>query len=180
MRKYLLVLPVICLLFTGVAFAANGDKSQKLTSSVCSFITTRMRNKATTTQTAKNKHLQAYLNMKARVQKVIDKYQAEGYDVSALVTDLDTFDSLLAKFQSDYQVYKLDISALGGNICANSRDEIKTQLNSTREGLQILHTDIESLNSQWKTKLKADLQALKAQVAAKSAVNNTATTGGTN
>lgn len=133
----------------------------------CRAITTKIDGYLNRYKNNYDKHRKVYANLKERLQKMVTKLEAKGYDVTVLKTDLVTLDAKLKKLHDDYVAYAGELGETKQFKCGTSEGQFAGSVSEAREKLKIVHQDIVDIRAFYKSVIKSDLQKLKLQARVK-------------
>lgn len=115
----------------------------------------------------KDAHLMKYKNMKEHFLALADRLDKKGLDTSKLRADGKTLDNMIAKAASDYAAFIQKLTDAKQFPCGTSQGAFKNAMEQARAQLKVFHSDVKDIRSFFKTVIRPDLQALRAQNKAK-------------
>jgi len=137
--------------------------STPLWSQRCSRIEARVRLKVQRFETLKERRVNAYLNMKDRVAKFINRLEKQGYDVSKLKEDLKVLEEKINKFAKDYSAFINTLKESQSYGCGHSEGQFKAKLEEARSLLRVVFEDVREIKNYYRTVIRPDLQTLRQQ-----------------
>lgn len=168
---------IVGLLVSGVAFAQStpvrekADKTAVVTElkklkavAYCEMIEGNVDKRTQNFEKQKTKHVSQYQKTQKRVTTLVDKIEAEGKDVTTLRVNLVTFDQLIKKFASDYDIYISELQGTKSFTCGKSEGEFRAKLGIARAQLKVVHDDSVAIRTYWSQTLKPEINALKTVV----------------
>lgn len=129
----------------------------------CDLATTRIDLLITRYSNNKDRHVERYVSARNKIITLVEKLEGKGYDVTKITTDLKTWDGMIKKMSTDYNIFVDSLNLTKQYTCAQSQGDFKTQLKDAQSKLatvkqssldtrlfyqQTIRTDIEELKSQ--------------------------------
>ncbi len=145
------------------ALAQSASPSAKGMEKRCEVIVKNIDQRIDQYSKTKDAHLMKYKNMKEHFLALADRLDKKGLDTSKLRADGKTLDDKIAKAASDYQAFIQKLTDAKKFPCGTSQGAFKTAMEAARAQLKIFHQNVQDIRSFFKTVIKVDLQALRAQ-----------------
>ncbi|MFA5076026.1 MAG: hypothetical protein WC480_01265 [Patescibacteria group bacterium] len=178
-KSLIISLVVLSLVISGGAMAADNanvnansakdnikKKVEELRDNVCKNTESRIAIRATRYKNNKERHAAVHNQIREKIQKLISRLQAKGYDVAKLNEDLATLDSKISKFGTDYEIYINQLTATQGYICGQSEGKFIAALKEANTYLKLVHQDSLDIRLFYQQTIRPDILALKEQIKA--------------
>lgn len=130
----------------------------------CEMIESRVSEKITRFNNNKDGHIVRYNKLKDNLTRIINKLSEKGLDVTELKADLQTLDTKIKKFSTDYQAYITKLGQTKGFACGNSEGNFKSKLEESRSALKLVLEDAKDIQKFYKDEIKPDIQKLREQL----------------
>lgn len=151
------------------------DKKKEMLEKKCAMIQERMIERNTNFENKKEKHMAVYRNMVNRILKFIEKFSAQGYDVSKIKADLDVLNEKIQKFSDDYGAQVSKMNEAKNSACGNSEGNIKKNMINVRSMMESVRSDAMDIRKYMLETVRPDIQALRKQkIKAKATVETAA------
>jgi chromosome segregation ATPase len=129
----------------------------------CEKIQNKINEKHGSLEEKKGKHMERYDNLKSRLNTLIERLSAKGYDTAQLEKDLSDLGVKIDKFSSDFEVFKTKKEELKTYVCDKTNAEFKAKLAETKVALKTLQKDAKDIKDFYKNQIKPDIKDLKNQ-----------------
>jgi hypothetical protein len=129
----------------------------------CARITQNIENRTKGFDENKDRHYEAYKNLKDRMEKFVAKLTEKGYDVTELKADLVVLNSKIQKFADDYAAYQAKLGETKDYACGHSDGDFKAKLQEARVILKTVREDSKDIKNYYLNTIKPDLKAIRAQ-----------------
>jgi hypothetical protein len=139
------------------------DTTQKFTQQRCGIISSHVKTKVTKYTAVVAKHEGFNAKFTHRIQQLVTKFKAQGYDTAKLEADLLTLKAKAQKFSADRLTYINALKSTQSYACGKSKGEFENELNQARQYLLTLRADRADFQSFYLNTIKPDLLALKIQ-----------------
>jgi len=166
----------IGLSFVPTAFS-KAAKSTPIAGSItsCSTIETKIDEKITKFNTNQQGHVVAFGNLKTRITNLIARLDAKSIDTTKLKADQTQLNVLIEKFNTDYAAYIAKLQETQTSTCGKSSGQFRTTLKEARALLLVVKADVTAVKDYMNNTMKPDIEALRAQVAAKASATPSVT-----
>lgn len=139
------------------------QKREELKTQRCTILTQNIDRRINRFNNNKERHINQYNTAKQRLSQLIEKLQQQGYDVSQLQADGETWDGKIQKFSADYVVFINKLTDTKNAPCGQSEGTFRTLLNQARQQVKIIHQDSVDARAYYQTVIKTDIQAIRDQ-----------------
>lgn len=129
----------------------------------CTQATQRIETTVARYNNNKDKHVQQYKDLAARLSALGEKLIAKGYDISKLQADGKILNDKIAKFASDYADVISKLEATKQYACGTSQGAFKQALKTAQDQLKIVKADSVDIRNYYQTVIRPDVQAIRAQ-----------------
>jgi hypothetical protein len=129
----------------------------------CDVINNRIQSRIGRFNENKDKHIQRYENLKERFLELIQRLEERGYDVSKLGEDASTLDDKIGEFASEYATFIYLLEGTQSSVCGESEGAFVGSLAGAREQLQVVRGLVRDIKEFYRTVIREDILALKAQ-----------------
>lgn len=137
--------------------------SSTLTQARCDKITKAIENRINTFEERRNFHIPAYENIKSRLEKMITKLEALGYDLTDIKSDVSTLNNKISKLKSDYTAFLNKLNEIKNYACDHTNSEVKIKLTEARTLLKNIKSSDDDIRNYIKNVIKQDILEIKNQ-----------------
>lgn len=141
----------------------NADAAKALQAARCAKIQEKIAAKSVGFDENKDRHYNAYKNLRDRMEKLVARLEAKGYDVADLKDDLSVLDTKIQKFADDYVAYQAKLGETKDYACGHSNGEFKTKLQEARAFLRTVREDSKDIKSYYLNTIKPELKEIRKQ-----------------
>lgn len=139
--------------------ASSGARLQER----CTLVTQRIETTVARYNNNKDKHIQQYKNLAARLSALGEKLRAKGYDTSKLQADSKVLNDKITKLSQDYADFTSKLEATKQYACGSSQGAFKQALKTAQDQLKVVKADSVDIRNYYQTVIKPDIQAIRAQ-----------------
>lgn len=136
---------------------------ERLSDTVCKRLEGRIDERSGRFDDTKEKHVANYRNLQDRLTKAMARWEARGYDVSALRADLPGLDAKIKQFAADYALFIAQLKKTRALPCGDSEGAFREGMKEARRLLTITHDDAKAIRDYYASEIKPDLEAIRAQ-----------------
>lgn len=111
----------------------------------------------------KDRHYNAYKNLKDRMEKFVAKLEAKGYDVTDFKAEVVVLDGKIQKFATDYAAYQAKLGETKDYACGHSNGEFKAKLQEARTLLKMVREDSKDIKNYYLNTIKPELKEIRKQ-----------------
>ena len=129
----------------------------------CARITKNIEKRTEAFDENKDRHYEAYKNLKDRMEKFLAKLTDKGYDVTELKADLVVFNTKIQKFADDYAAYQSKLGETKDFACGHADADFKAKLAEARTLLKTVREDSKDIKNYYLNTIKPDLKAISKQ-----------------
>lgn len=145
------------------ALAVDSSPSAKGVEKKCETVIKRLDQRIDQYDKTKDTHLIKYKNTKDNFLALAERLDKKGYDTSKLRADGKTLDDKIATAAADYQSFIQKLEAAKQYPCQTSQGTFKKAMQDARTQLKVFHSDVKDIRNFFKTVIRPDLQAIRAQ-----------------
>ncbi len=109
---------------------------------------------------SKTKHLDTYIRLSDRLEQMLDKWKAWGYDVSKIEEDLDKLNDKVSEFEEDFNDFTSKIMAAKAACGSSVYDQ---KLTDARNALKELKNDSADIRSFYQNSIRKHIVEMKGQ-----------------
>lgn len=149
--------------FTPVVRPTIQQTREELQAKRCTTLTQNIDRRISRFNNNKERHMNQYNTAKQRLSQLTEKLQKQGYDVSQLQADGQTWDTKIQKFATDFTVFINKLTETKNAACGQSEGTFRTLMNQARQQVKIVHQDSVDARTYYQTVIKADIQAIRDQ-----------------
>lgn len=129
----------------------------------CARITKNIENRTAGFDENKDRHYEAYKNLKDRMEKFLAKLTEKGYDVTEFKADLTVLNTKIQKFADDYAAYQAKLGETKEYACGHSDGDFKAKLGEARVLLKTVREDSKDIKNYYLNTIKPDLKEIRKQ-----------------
>jgi hypothetical protein len=111
----------------------------------------------------KDNHHSRFSKLSEKLQEVITKADAKGFDTSALKEDQTKLNELIQVFQQDYALFMEKLANTRNFTCGHSEGQFASAINESKNQLKVVKLDAEAIKDFFQSTVKEDIKALKDQ-----------------
>lgn len=141
----------------------NADALKVFQAARCAKIQEKIAAKTAGFDENKDRHYEAYKNLKDRMEKFLAKLTDKGYDVTEFKADLAVLNTKIQKFADDYAAYQVKLGETKDYACGHSDGDFKAKLAEARTLLKTVREDSKDIKSYYLNTIKPDLKAIRKQ-----------------
>lgn len=112
----------------------------------------------------KERHVKAYGQVKAKVEKILQSLKDKGYDVSKLASDLAVWDEKIQKFTRDYASLIQKLEEILALTPEQAQGDFAALISEARRLLHTVRQDALDIRLFYQQTIRADIQELRAQL----------------
>lgn len=130
----------------------------------CDEVEAKVKGKIAKYEAGQTKRLNVFKSVQARLNNLVKKVEAKGYDATELKADLEILEQKRKTFQNEFERHVSELKDTQSYACGKSEGEFKNQLRNSRTQLKVAreaHTEIRNF---FKNEIKGDVAALKSQI----------------
>lgn len=129
----------------------------------CTRITARLNERISVFETRKNKHETSYDNLKSRLNTLVSKLDARGYDTNDLKSEILTLGNKMDKFKGDYDAFLSKLSEIKGYVCSHTDAEAIVKVGEARTLLKTVRGDESDIRNYYMTVIRPDIVQISKQ-----------------
>lgn len=133
--------------------------SDKKCEQVKARITQRIRN----FDDNRNRHLESYQKINDRLDELVIRLEAKGYDTYAVKEKLTAFNQLMNEYRNNYALYQQNLTGAGVVACDSDQANFNGALTKTRNQLKVIQKNHNAIHTFWAKELRPAVLALKEQ-----------------
>lgn len=160
----ILSLSVLAVVFTFIpSVLAQTPRATVNTEQRCNIATAKVDLLITRYNNNKDRHVNRYNTAKDKVQKNVETFEKNGYDVATLKADLKTWDTMIIKIGTETAQVISELNKSKEYVCGKSQGSYADALkNAKRELADVRQASLDARNYYQNT-IRKDLNDLKAQ-----------------
>ncbi len=112
----------------------------------------------------KEAHIAVHQRIHDRLQALIERLAAKGYDVTVVKADLVKLDELIKQANDDYQVFIIKLEMTKRYNCGTAEGDFKAKLAEAKAALAVFRADVKAIVAFVKDTLKPHVRELRVQV----------------
>lgn len=140
------------------------DRKEKMVEEKCKNIEAKIETRIGRYENNGQMLQKVYGNMKTRLERLTARLKSTGVDTTQLEKDLATLYGQIDKLQADQATFMTTLKESQSFVCGKSEGEFKGKLEQARKVPETIKQDREDIKKFFQTTIKADLQAVKAQL----------------
>ena len=156
----------LTLLVHGVALAAMSDEAQKrqeLRTQRCELLTQRTDAHINRYENNRVGHVNAFTNIKERLERLITRLQERGYDTDKLKEDVEILGMKIDKLSQDLDLFIEKLREAKNYTCGESEGAFAEAMRVARDQLKIVREDVRDIKTFYRNTIKPDILAIRAQ-----------------
>jgi bisphosphoglycerate-dependent phosphoglycerate mutase len=137
----------------------------------CAEVEKKMAEKSGESNRLKVKHAVSLNASKVKLDKLIVRLEAKGYDVTKLKADAVAYDLMIKQYISDYTNFLSSMRDTKAFACGKSEGEYKAILETSKAQLESLKSQVKAIRGYWENTVKPDIKAIKVVMEAQKAAS---------
>lgn len=129
----------------------------------CDQLTQRIEERIEKFEANKDKHIEYYNNLKDRITDIVQKLSDKGYDVEELALDLQTLDSMILDYASEYVKFIDLLKATREVVCGESQGAFADAVKAARDQLRVVFAARLGIREFYKDEIREDIKDLRQQ-----------------
>jgi cytochrome c556 len=130
----------------------------------CDEVEARVKDKIAKYEAGQIKRLNVFKSVQARLNNLVKKVEAKGYDATELKADLEILEQKRETFQNEFEKHVSELKDTQSYACGESEGEFKNQLRNSRTQLKVAREAHTEMRNFFKNEIKGDVAALKSQI----------------
>lgn len=139
----------------------NSDRVNRKDDNNCAAVEARIDARIKNYDQSRDRQLQAYLNVRERINRIILRLDALDVNTTELRVDLKTLDSKIAKLRTDYGAYIVALREVRVYSCVTANTDFTGELKEARQILTTVQTDIKDIRDYYHNTIKSDIREVK-------------------
>ncbi|MBP6943037.1 MAG: hypothetical protein KBB55_03260 [Candidatus Buchananbacteria bacterium] len=139
----------------------NSDQVNRKDDNTCAAVEARIDARIKNYDQSHDRQLQAYLNVRERINRIILRLDALDVNTTELRVDLKTLDSKIAKLRTDYGAYIVALREVRVYSCVTANTDFTGELKEARQILTTVQTDIKDIRDYYHNTIKPDIREVK-------------------
>lgn len=141
------------------------DRKEKMAETKCKNLENKLATRIGRYENNGQMLQKVYGNMKTRLDRLSAQLKAAGVDTTKLNTDLAALYVKIDKLYADQAAFMVTLQESQTAVCGKTEGEFKTQIENARKVPEVIRQDRNDIKTFFQTTIKADLQAIRAQLA---------------
>jgi len=129
----------------------------------CDKLTAAMENRINTFEKRKSDHVNAYENLKSRLNTLVSKLDSRGYEVADLKAEILILENKIDKLKGDYDTFLSKLNEIKSYACDHTNAEVQIKLTESRALLKTVHSDSDDVRNYFKTVVRPDIVQIRNQ-----------------